>query len=280
MDIRRLQGWALIIGAMTEILLFILNWAGITNRIQYAHETLALVYSVLFILGLPAIQTTQPQTKRWGKIGLVLMFLPLAHQFIFELINILVAQPLQINQLADSIWFPLESMGVAYSGYLLVGWLTIRARVFPAWIGWFLLTSGVLLTALLVLPIDLSTWPQALANFLLLIIRFTEVVALAGYGWGIIRYRTYSDINQISILKNRSDIKGLIEILVKENQADWEFRLDTAEALAQIGNEQGMNYLISALEAPDAEVRDVAREILEGLGDQQNNLVFSPHPPK
>ena len=69
--------------------------------------------------------------------------------------------------------------------------------------------------------------------------------------------------DKINSFREKGDVKGLIEI-IKSNH-DWMLRLDAAEALAQLGNEQGINYLISSLESPDDDIRDIAKEILEGL---------------
>lgn len=110
-------------------------------------------------------------------------------------------------------------------------------------------------------------------------------MAISGYGWTILRYKTFLDVSEINVLKEKGDFKSLIRILQKESGVDWMFRLDAAEALAQIGNEQGVDYLISALQSSDTDKSDtdkseVAREILEGLNDQRGNLALQSHPSK
>ena len=69
--------------------------------------------------------------------------------------------------------------------------------------------------------------------------------------------------DKITLFREKGDVEGLIEIL-KSNH-DWMLRLDAAEALAQLGNEQGKHFLISSLESPDDNIREIAKEILEGL---------------
>jgi hypothetical protein len=81
-----------------------------------------------------------------------------------------------------------------------------------------------------------------------------------------------SDETKISELKQKNDLSGLLEMLEKEN--DWLLSLDAAEALAQLGDKHGLDRLISALNDSDVDVRDVAREILEGLDDPQGNLAL------
>src|SRR5689334_18672344 len=114
MDIRRLQGWALIISALLGISKYLFNFTGFTNRIQYLPETLALVSAMLFVFGLPGIQAVQPRTKYWGIIGLILMVIPQLDQFFFGLINLLTDHPLELNQLQSSIWDSLAAVGIVY----------------------------------------------------------------------------------------------------------------------------------------------------------------------
>ena len=74
-NIRHLQGWALIASALVMVLIFIFRFTGL-NSVEHLGEILAIIYSLFFIVGLPGIQSTQPQTKYWGKIGLILMSIP------------------------------------------------------------------------------------------------------------------------------------------------------------------------------------------------------------
>ncbi len=190
MNIGRLQGWALLISALASTLLRL----GLGNRIQYGTETLLLVSSVFFIFGLLGIQTIQPQTKLWGLIGLFLMAIPAVDLFLGGLILLVVDQPLELNHLLSSIESFLSLAGVMYSGYILVGWLTIRASVFPAWIGWFLLTVGIFNDAIGFFIAYgksdlLDLLPFSIISTLFDVISFLEIAAVSGYGWTIIRHR-------------------------------------------------------------------------------------------
>ena len=64
------------------------------------------------------------------------------------LIILFVQSPLELDNLISSIWDALGTVGIAYLGYILIGWLTIRARVFPTWLGWLLLIIGIFYDAI------------------------------------------------------------------------------------------------------------------------------------
>ena len=68
------------------------------------------------------------------------------------------------------------------------------------------------------------------------------------------------------------DAKGLLDIL--DSEEDWMTCFDAAEALAQLGNAQGLDYLIDALQDHDEEKRSIAREILEGINSRRGNLAL------
>src|SRR5262245_141483 len=70
-------------------------------------------------------------------------------------------------------------------------------------------------------------------------------------------------------MKQIGDLNGLVKII--KNDAEWIFRMDAAEALAQLGDKRGLNYIIHSLDDSDAEVRDVTKEILERLNDPRGN---------
>jgi hypothetical protein len=74
---------------------------------------------------------------------------------------------------------------------------------------------------------------------------------------------------KIAGMKQRGDLNGLVKII--KNDAEWIPRIDAAEALAQLGDKRGLNYLINALDDTNIEIRDTAREILKGLNDPRGN---------
>ncbi len=63
---------------------------------------------------------------------------------------------------------------------MVVGWLTIRARVFPAAVGWLLIVGGVLNLLSGLTPAGLFTTLLGIVSGL------AGAVAIAGYGWTII----------------------------------------------------------------------------------------------
>ena len=69
---------------------------------------------------------------------------------------------------------------------LLVGWLTTRHRVFPAWVGWALLAEGVL--SALFGVVDRGS----LANALTVVVSLLGVVALLGFVFYLLRPRASS----------------------------------------------------------------------------------------
>jgi hypothetical protein len=70
-------------------------------------------------------------------------------------------------------------------------------------------------------------------------------------------------------MKQKHDLNGLVKII--KNDDEWIIRMDAAEALARLGDKRGLNYLIHSLDDSDTDVRDVAKEILEGLNDPRGN---------
>ena len=76
---------------------------------------------------------------------------------------------------------PLLSAVFNLLGSLVVGWVTIRARVFPAAVGWLLIVSGVLNLLGGLTPAGLFTTLLGIVSGL------AGSVAMAGYGWTIVR---------------------------------------------------------------------------------------------
>jgi hypothetical protein len=79
-------------------------------------------------------------------------------------------------------------------------------------------------------------------------------------------------------MKQKGDLNGLVKII--KNDTEWIFRMAAAEALAQLGDKRGLNYLIHSLDDSDADVRNAAKKILEGLNDPRGNqALLRPHNP-
>ena len=79
MNIRRFQGWALIVSALILIYSFVeavfLGGSG-EGQNSNLYAIRGIITGIVFIVGLPAIYSTQPQIGRWGIIGLILMAIP------------------------------------------------------------------------------------------------------------------------------------------------------------------------------------------------------------
>jgi hypothetical protein len=74
-------------------------------------------------------------------------------------------------------------------------------------------------------------------------------------------------------LLEKGDVSGLVNML--ENETDWMLCLIMAEALAELGDERGLDYLIAGLDIPDKDVNSTAREILAELNNPRGNLALN-----
>ena len=135
MNVRRFQGWALIVSALTT-LLGLFNLLGSSDSILL--RIIGLIGAVLFIIGLPAIQALQPQTGRAGQVGLILLGIAAVIALMLGLLS------LSDSHVDISSIVPFLSALAGLLGSLLVGWTTTQARVFPAWVGWLLILAGLL----------------------------------------------------------------------------------------------------------------------------------------
>ncbi len=174
MNLRQLGGWALLANALIGVVLTIWGIAGDDSGASLLLVA-NLVAEVLLLVGLPAIQATQPQTGRLGQLGLIGLGLAAAIAFVVNLIFLTSANP----DVPQAVPFASALLGLV--GALLVGWVTLQARVFPAWVGVVLIVGGILNIAGGFLPDSpLADVNGRVASLLL-------AAALAGYGWGILR---------------------------------------------------------------------------------------------
>jgi hypothetical protein len=67
--------------------------------------------------------------------------------------------------------------------------------------------------------------------------------------------------SQINDLVAMKDAESLYEIMA-ENE-DWMDQLDAAEGLVRLGDRRGLEFLVSAEQSEEREIREAAREILE-----------------
>ncbi len=78
--------------------------------------------------------------------------------------------------------------------------------------------------------------------------------------------------SQVMELAENNDINGLVNIL--ENNSDLMESLEAAMALAQLGDERGLNFLITSLMFPDPNISSQARKILVELNNPEGNLAL------
>ena len=165
MNIRRFQGWALLVILPIDLLSLVAGDAP-------WFRIILIISVILFIVGVPAIQSVQPMGTA-GFIGIILI----------ELAAVIA---LGINQLGGSgvnEAFIFTSVLAGALGRIIIGWLTARANVFPAWAGWVFLLQGLLnLTGYLFL-FDLGTFGSVLGTITFLL----DWVAVFGYGLGIVQ---------------------------------------------------------------------------------------------
>jgi hypothetical protein len=165
MNLRRFQGWALMVILPIDLLSFVAGdapWFAVVLTISV----------LLFMVGVPAIQSVQPMGTA-GLIGIILI----------ELAAVIA---LGINYLGGpdvSEAFIATSVLAGALGRIIIGWLTARGNIFPAWVGWAFLLQGILnLTGYLFLY-DLGTFGSVLGTVAFLL----DSVAAFGYGLRIVQ---------------------------------------------------------------------------------------------
>ncbi len=164
MNIRRLQGAALIISAVIDLVGLI--GAG-TSAVRY----LFILGALLLMFGVPALQSLQPAgTLGWIGIGLIELAALIA-----LILNVTGASGAGIVSNA----IPLLSALAGGIGRVIVGWITTRRDVFPQWVGWAFIAEGVLnfLGGLLN--------AASLASVFGILVALLGAAALLGYGWFI-----------------------------------------------------------------------------------------------
>lgn len=167
MNIRRLQGAALIISA-------VINLIGLIGAGTSAVRFLFLLGALLLIFGVLAIEPVQKAgTLDW--VGIVLIELAALIAFIVNITSMTGAT-------ISSSAIPLASAILGAIGRVIVGWLTTRRNVFPVWAGWTFMGEGILnfVGGLL------GSAPLATALGVLSVL--LGAAALFAYGWGIMQH--------------------------------------------------------------------------------------------
>jgi hypothetical protein len=170
MNIRRLQGWALILSAVLGLIGLAGFLAGSDTSLFRA---INLVGGALFIVGVPALLSFLPAGAA-GLGGVVLLELGAVIAFVLNLLVLTGAAGFN-----DAL--PLTSAVAGLIGAAVVGWMTTREKVFAAWIGWAFILQGVL--NFIGGVFDLGSLTTAVVVITVLV----DAAALFGYGLAITR---------------------------------------------------------------------------------------------
>jgi hypothetical protein len=170
-SLRIIGGWALLASGFVTLLLVI--GYTVSGGDTLIFPIAGAVGSVLFLLGLPAMWALQPQTGRPGQAGLWCLGIGASIALVVRLL--LLVSTVDVGDLV-----PLLSAVFNLLGSIIVGWVTIRARVFPAAVGWLLMVGGVLNLLGGLTPAGLFTTALGITSGL------ARAVAVAGYGWTIV----------------------------------------------------------------------------------------------
>ena len=168
MNVRRLQGLALIVSAVC-LLLGLFGPQSISLISPQATTFYLIVGGILYILGIPAVNSAQP-TGRLGLTGIVLLILA-------ALIPLLFRLRMVPSGLADGL--SLTSALAGLLGAVIIGWITIREHVFPAWVGWAFLVQSLLNF------ITGQFNPGFLKGMIPIFVPILDVVAIFAYGYFI-----------------------------------------------------------------------------------------------
>jgi len=169
---RAIGGWALLANAL--LLLLVVLGSAVSGGGAPLFLVASEVLGLLFLVGLPAIQALQPQTGRLGQAGLWCLGLAVGIALIVRMI--LLVSTVDVGDIV-----PFSSSLLALVGSLLVGWVTIQAKVFSPVFGWLLMVGGVLNFVSGLAPAGIGT------TIVGIIAGLAQVGALAGYGWTIVR---------------------------------------------------------------------------------------------
>ncbi len=167
MNIRRLQGAALIISAVIDLV-------GLIGSGTSAVRFLFILGALLLIFGVLGIEPVQ-KAGMLDWVGIVLI----------ELAAI-IALVLNIMSMSGGGLFssaiPLTSAILGAIGRVIVGWLTTRRNVFPVWTGWAFIAEGILnfIGGL----VSSAPWASTIG----ILVALLGAAALFGYGWGLMMH--------------------------------------------------------------------------------------------
>jgi hypothetical protein len=191
----RLSGIALLTGAVLSAIGYFLSVFVSGNDLQSLISPLSLIFSLvtilgsmLLLLGLPGMYVRQ--AKRAGILGLLgllfLLYVTLFQGILIPFTSVSFIPLVAAHQVAPQLmttppptWTPFSivSMVGQVLGTLLLAIATLRAQVFPRWIGWLLIATLVLGVVSFVpfFPEALSSLPPIVGS-----------VAIAGFGFALL----------------------------------------------------------------------------------------------
>jgi hypothetical protein len=178
----RFSGMALLIGSVAYILFDVLTIAlsspGSDAPPPYA-AIIGLIGLVILIMGMPGILV--PQVTKVGTLGLIgwIVFFCSALLGLGLLVNATVFLPLDAQPApngpppAPVFALIITVVATQFIGGVLLGIATIRARIFPSWIGWLLIASSLISAASFPLEGMAST----------LVTTGSDLLLMAALGW-------------------------------------------------------------------------------------------------
>lgn len=194
----RLSGIALLIGSVLSIVYYLIQGAFLTGNdlatiispMSMVSSIIGFIGSVFVLLGLPGVYAQQ--ARRAGVLGLLgfllVWYVNLYQGVIIPFTSVTIISQLTAHLVPQSAaivtpppaWMPffLVSLVGQVLGILLLGIATLRARVFPRWIGWLLIATLVvgLVSQLPFLPESVSNLTAILGS-----------VAFAGFGYELLK---------------------------------------------------------------------------------------------
>lgn len=160
MSIRRFLGLILVLSAVCLLV-------GHFGPDTTLFHVISLIGTASFIISIPVIQLVQP-TGWIGWTGIVLLELAALIALLFQL------DAISSPNLGGVLGTLSAIAGLA--GRLIIGWKTVRKKVFPTWVGWAFIAEGLLNT------IGGIYHFGTFANTFNLIVVLIAALALIGYG--------------------------------------------------------------------------------------------------
>lgn len=194
----RLSGIALIVGSVLSIIYYLIqgaflngnDLATITSSLSMISSVVGFIGSVFVLFGLPGVYARQ--AKQAGVLGLLgflfVWYVTLYQGVIIPFTSVTIISQIAAHLVPQSVvvattpppaWGPffLVSMVGQVLGILLLAIATLRARVFPRWIGWLLI--GTLIVGLVS---QIPVFPEAVSNLTAIL----ASVAIAGFGYALL----------------------------------------------------------------------------------------------